>query len=200
MDFDTFDNLINRYMNKLLLVDDKITSRDQFQLSENLVSYRIDIQKVDIQHDVSIRIPKFVDRAYIGVQGYNKLTGIMDKVQIETYSGTHAIGQQFLKFGKLTIIGNGAIESGQYRSIMICSSLVLDGDIPYIGSYALCVGDKCIVDIQKLKDSKIDTRFLYVKPSGNRKQNIKILCNRQQYKRLMQDANFKYKGFVVLSK
>ena len=47
----------------------------------------------------------------------------------------------------MTIIGNGAIESGQYSSIMICNSLVLDGDIPYIGSYALCVGDKCIVDI-----------------------------------------------------
>ena len=185
-------------MNKLLLVDDKITSRDQFQLSENLVSYRLDIQKIDVQRDVSIKIPKFVDRAYIGVQGYNKLTGIMDKVQIETYSGTHDIGQQFLKFGKLTIIGNGAIESGQYRSIMICGSLVLDGDIPYIGSYALCVGDKCIVDIQRLKDSKIDkqiyVQFLYVKSCGNRKQNIKILCNRQQYKRLMQDANFKYKG------
>lgn len=196
-------------MQKMKLIDNKTTSRDQFYLNNGLVNYHVDIGT--LQNQLKVIVPRFVDRAFISDQykrlamakmPYNaslSLEGIPE-LDVYTYSNIHDFNQEFLPVGTLRVLGDEAIFPGQYASMIVLRNIILSDTITYIGSYAFCIGRQCQIDIQRLKDCKIDPRFLYIKPSTVKNDNHKIICNKQQYNYFIHNRSFKYSNILVLNR
>lgn len=210
MNEDKFNKILDSYMQRLKLLDDSITQKDQFKWNEGSVSYKLDIGSMCNRKSLRVHIPRFVDKVfvgdnqdYMGLKAQRYMSNIKLKrsaiLDIYTYSNTHDFNQAFLAVDSLNILGEDAIFSGQYASVLVIDSIRLSDTVPYIGSYAFCVSKQCSIDIQKLKDCKIDPRFLYVKPHSGEGIKPKIICNKHQYNYFLHNRSFKYSDNLVLS-